>query len=81
MVTLYCLYFRVKTVYRSVQRTRSTSVTVIYCCSGWQKAYSSSKECRQAICSQGCHSSHGSCVAPDNCQCQSGWTGNNCAQG
>ncbi|KAJ7327683.1 Growth arrest-specific [Desmophyllum pertusum] len=31
-----------------------------------------------AICSQGCHSSHGSCVAPNNCQCSTGWTGSTC---
>ena len=61
MVTLYrlysCLYFnlvmflvfleRQKTVYRSVRKTRTISSTVIYCCSGWQKAYSSSRECRE----------------------------------
>ena len=38
---------RARTTYRSVQRTRSISVTVIYCCSGWQKVYSSSRECRK----------------------------------
>lgn len=75
-----CKSSRPKTAYRSVQRTRSISLTVIHCCIGWQKANAASRECRQAICSQGCHSSHGSCVAPDNCQCQSGWTGNSCAQ-
>ena len=61
MVTLYCLYSclyfnlvmflvfleRQKTVYRSVRKTRTISSTVIYCCSGWQKAYSSSRECRE----------------------------------
>ena len=61
MVTLYCLYSclyfnlvmflvfleRQKTVYRSVRKTRTISSTVIYCCSGWQKAYSSSRETRE----------------------------------
>ena len=39
--------WRPRTVYRSVQRTRSVSVKVIYCCTGWRKAYSSSRECTE----------------------------------
>ncbi|KAJ7327685.1 dendrite reproteinration [Desmophyllum pertusum] len=73
-----CGSSRPKTVYVKVQRTRQVSVKVINCCSGWKKRYSSSRECTEAICSQGCHSSHGSCVAPNNCQCSTGWTGNTC---
>ena len=34
-----------------------------------------------AICSQGCNSNHGSCVAPNRCQCSSGWTGSTCDDG
>ena len=69
MVTLYCLYSclyfnlvmflvfleRQKTVYRSVRKTRTISSTVIYCCSGWQKAYSSSRECREVHSRDSCY--------------------------
>ena len=34
-----------------------------------------------AICSQGCNSNHGSCDAPDRCQCSPGWTGSTCDDG
>ena len=34
-----------------------------------------------AICSQGCDSNHGSCVAPNTCQCLLGWTGSACVTG
>ena len=39
--------WRSRTVYRTVQRTRSVSVNVIYCCTGWKKRYSSSRECTE----------------------------------
>ena len=31
------------------------------------------------ICSRGCL--HGNCIAPDDCQCHSGWTGERCDMG
>ena len=34
-------------MYRTIQRTRSVSVKVIFCCSGWRKRYSSSRECAE----------------------------------
>ena len=39
--------WRPKTVYRTVQRTRTVSVKVIYCCTGWKKRYSSSRQCTE----------------------------------
>ena len=39
--------WRPRTVYRTVQRTRSDSVKVIYCCTGWKKRYSTSRECTE----------------------------------
>ena len=107
------LFSRPRTVYYTVKRTRNVYVKIIYCCSGWKKSYSSSRECTTgtltspvivtfmkfsiaayfkiypmnyfilllAICSQGCNSNHGSCVAPNRCQCSSGWTGSTCSNG
>ena len=39
--------WRPKTVYRTVQRTRTVTKKVIYCCTGWKKRYSSSRDCRE----------------------------------
>ena len=36
---------RARTAYRIVQRTRRVTVTIMSCCSGWQKAYSWSTSC------------------------------------
>ena len=33
-----------------------------------------------AICINGCHNG-GTCTAPSNCRCTSGWTGSNCQTG
>ena len=101
-------------MYYVTQRTRNVNVKIIYCCSGWKKSHSSSRECTKgtltspviffifmkfsiaaylkiypmtffilllAICSQGCNSNHGSCVAPNRCRCSSGWTGSTCDDG
>ena len=101
-------------MYYTTERTRNVYVKIIYCCSGWKKSHSSSRECTKgtltsrvifsylwnflwllisklsnksffilllAICSQGCNSNHGSCVAPNRCQCSSGWTGSTCSNG
>lgn len=67
-------------MYYFVQRTRNVNVKIIYCCSGWKKSPSSSRECTKAICSQGCDYNHGSCVAPNTCQCSPRWTGSNCSE-
>ncbi|XP_020604234.1 delta-like protein 1 isoform X2 [Orbicella faveolata] len=44
------------------------------CLPGWRGNY-----CDKAIC-EGCDTSHGSCIKPNHCKCQSGWQGSNCTE-
>ncbi|XP_032441139.1 protein jagged-2b isoform X1 [Xiphophorus hellerii] len=43
------------------------------CLDGWM-----GKECKTAICRQGCDPVHGNCSAPGKCECKYGWKGQFC---
>ncbi|KAG8514465.1 Protein jagged-2 [Galemys pyrenaicus] len=43
------------------------------CLSGWM-----GRECKQAVCKQGCNLLHGGCAAPGECRCSYGWQGRFC---
>ncbi|XP_042269785.1 protein jagged-2 isoform X1 [Thunnus maccoyii] len=45
------------------------------CMDGWTGV-----ECKEAVCRQGCHQTHGFCTVPGECKCHYGWTGPLCDQ-
>ncbi|XP_076306305.1 uncharacterized protein LOC143222954 [Tachypleus tridentatus] len=45
------------------------------CLSGWTGDY-----CSEAVCSLGCHKTHGYCTQPNECLCRQGWQGPTCQE-
>ncbi|NP_001396614.1 protein jagged-2 isoform 2 precursor [Mus musculus] len=43
------------------------------CMDGWM-----GKECKEAVCKQGCNLLHGGCTVPGECRCSYGWQGKFC---
>uniref|UniRef100_A0A8D1PZM4 Delta-like protein n=1 Tax=Sus scrofa TaxID=9823 RepID=A0A8D1PZM4_PIG len=43
------------------------------CMDGWM-----GKECKEAVCKQGCNLLHGGCAVPGECRCSYGWQGRFC---
>nr|XP_045253608.1 protein jagged-2 isoform X1 [Macaca fascicularis] len=43
------------------------------CMDGWM-----GKECKEAVCKQGCNLLHGGCTVPGECRCSYGWQGRFC---
>ncbi|XP_062591935.1 von Willebrand factor D and EGF domain-containing protein-like [Saccostrea cucullata] len=60
--------------HKLVARYRKTTVTK--CCHGYGLSLILSGSCRP-ICSSSCHG-HGTCVGPEECRCQNGYTGKAC---
>jgi hypothetical protein len=59
--------------YCDCENSKITGRTCDKCISGWTGI-----KCTTPVCSQGCQ--HGTCVAPDNCQCSGHFTGSSCSQ-
>ena len=49
----------------------------VLCLPGWQKE---GKFCSEAICSPPCVTGQGNCTKPDVCECEVGWTGQDCSK-
>ncbi|ALC39615.1 nimA, partial [Drosophila busckii] len=69
-----------KTEMREVMRVQKLNKTrlVRFCCQGYEGNLSDSQASCKPICRGGC--GRGSCLTPDNCSCEEGYTGKHCTQ-
>ncbi|XP_033123152.1 epidermal growth factor-like protein 7 [Anneissia japonica] len=69
-----CTHYRTK--YRGATRYRARYRRVYMCCLGWAQASPGSNDCNVPLCPPRCV--HGTCVAPNRCNCYEGFHGSTC---
>lgn len=74
-----CSTFRI--VYEMAQRRvyymEVVTRLVNSCCPGWDQYDKHERDCLKPVCNKGCNK-RGTCVGPDICKCNLGWTGPTC---